>query len=113
MAVKRSDLLDHLRRTRYGPGDSVSARRDAQAIADMLKERHGAEVWGIGSLFEPGRPFRKGSDIDLVVRGVSKDCFFEALAEAQALTDWSLDLIPWEAANDLIREIVQESGVPL
>ena len=95
------------------PGDVSGARRDAESIARFLKDRFGAEVWGIGSLFEELRPFRKGSDIDLVAKGISTDRFFEVLAEVQDQTQFPVDLIPWEEANDLIREILLTSGVRL
>jgi predicted nucleotidyltransferase len=113
VTVDRSDLLEHLRRTRFAAGDAPAARRDAERIAHALEERYGSEVWGIGSLFEKTRPFRMGSDIDLVVRGIPKGVYFEALAYAQSLTRYDLDLIPWEDANDLVREIVAEAGVRL
>jgi predicted nucleotidyltransferase len=113
MSVNRSDLIAHLSRTRFSPGDASGARRDAENIARFLKDRYGAEVWGIGSLFEELRPFRKGSDIDLVAKGIPTDRFFEVLAEVEDQTKFSVDLIPWEGANDLIREIVLTSGVRL
>ena len=113
MSVDRSDLIAHLARTRFAPGDVSSARRDAENIARFLKDRYGAEVWGIGSLFEELHPFRKGSDIDLVVRGLPTDTFFEILAEVENQTEVPVDLIPWEEANNLVREIVRVSGVRL
>ena len=113
MSVNRIDLIAYLGRTRFAPGDAAGARRDAKGIAGFLKDRYGAEVWGIGSLFEELRPFRRGSDIDLVAKGIPRDRFFEVLAEVEGSTSFSVDLIPWEEANDLIREIVLESGVRL
>ena len=113
MSVNRTDLIAYLGRTRFAPGDATGARRDAKGIARFLKDRYGAEVWGIGSLFEKLRPFRRGSDIDLVAKGIPRDRFFEVLAEVEGSTSFSVDLIPWEEANDLIREIVLESGVRL
>ena len=110
MSVNRSDLIAHLGRTRFSLGDAAGARRDAESIARFLKERYGAEVWGIGSLFEEFRPFRKDSDIDLVAKGIPADRYFEILAEVEDQTSFSVDLIPWEEANDLIREIVFTSG---
>jgi hypothetical protein len=105
--------MAHLRRTRFAAGDAPAALVDAERVAAVLKERFGAEVWGIGSLFEHIRPFRKGSDIDLVVKGIPKDRFFEALAEAAKSTSFAVDLIPWEDANELVREIVRDAGVRL
>ena len=113
MSVNRSDLIAHLRRTRFSPGDASGARRDAQSIARFLKDGYGAEVWGIGSLFEELRSFRKGSDIDLVAKGIPADRFFEVLVEVEDQTPFAVDLIPWEEASDLIREIALASGVRL
>jgi hypothetical protein len=113
MSVNRSDLIAHLQRTRFSPGDASGARQDADRIAKFLKDRYDAEVWGIGSLFEELRPFRRGSDIDLVAKGIPAERFFEVLAEVEVQTAYSVDLIPWEAANDLIREIVHTTGVRL
>ena len=59
---------------------------------------------GIGSLFDPARPFLERSDIDLVVSGLPKGKYFAALSEAADLTRFHLDLIPLEDANDLLRE---------
>ena len=113
MPVDRSELLSHLHRTRFAPGDVAGARRDAQRIAAYLQDAFGAEVWGIGSVFEALRDFRTGSDIDLVAKGIPAARFLDALATAEGMTTFDLDLIPWERANELVREIVRESGVRL
>ena len=78
-----------------------------------LEHRYGAEVWGIGSLFEPIRPFRSTSDIDLVAQGIPAEQFISALTAANEMTGWNVDLIPYETANELIREIVSTEGVRL
>ena len=113
MSVKRSELLSHIHRTRFAPGDAAGARLEAQRIADYLEASYGAEVWGIGSLFEGIREFRQGSDIDLVAKGIPGGRFLDAMVAAEAMTTFNLDLIPWETANELVREIVLESGVRL
>ncbi len=111
-------------RNQYRPHANLAARRhdperrrqalaDAFAVAHFLKEETGARVYGIGSLFDPDRPFGSLSDIDLVVEGVPKRDYFDVSGRAQELTDITLDIIPLEDANDLIREIVRERGVPL
>ena len=68
--MDRTVLLSHLRKTRLAPGDRQKAVRDAKRIADYLADEYGAEVWGIGSLFEELRPFRQRSDIDLAASGI-------------------------------------------
>lgn len=56
------------------------------------------------------RDFSRRSDIDLVVRGIPARDFFLISGEAAYLTDFRLDIIPYEDANDLIREAVRERG---
>ena len=110
---KRYRLLEHLAARRNDPERRKTAEADAAAVARFLKERYGAVVFGIGSLFESGRPFSVTSDIDLVVEGLPKSKFFAISAEAQELSRIPLDIIPYEDANELIRETVREIGVEL
>lgn len=111
--MDRRVLLAHLRRTHFAPGDRDRAIADARAIADFLKQEYGARVFGVGSLFEPERPFRVSSDIDLVVEALPPDRFFEASAKAASMTDFELDVIPLEDASEHIRRLVAEKGVEL
>lgn len=94
-------------------GDAEGALADARRIADHLKRTYGARVFGIGSLFESARPFTPRSDIDLVVQGLPKARYFEELARVSEMTRFAIDLIPYEDANDLVRDIVAEAGVEL
>ena len=102
MAAYRT--VEHLNRALTGRRDAAAARADAKRIAAHLRDRYQAEVIGIGSLFDPARPFLERSDIDLVVSGLPKGKYFAALSEAADLTRFHLDLIPIEDANDLLRE---------
>ena len=102
MAAYRT--VEHLNRALAGRHDAAAARADAERIAAHLRDRYQAEVIGIGSLFDPARPFLERSDIDLVVSGLPKGKYFAALSEAADLTRFHLDLIPIEDANDLLRE---------
>ncbi|MFW5718372.1 MAG: nucleotidyltransferase family protein [Spirochaetota bacterium] len=111
--MDRSTLLAHLRKTHFAPGDRDRALTHAHAIAEYLKREYGARVIGVGSLFEADRPFRDTSDIDLVVENLPVERFWEASARAAAMTDFSLDVIPLEDANDYMRQVVQTSGVEL
>jgi predicted nucleotidyltransferase len=111
--MDRSTLLAHLRRTHFAPGDGRRALEDAHAIADFLKREYSARVIGIGSLFEPDRRFRDTSDIDLVVEGLPAERFFEATAKAASMTDFELDVIPFEDANDYMQEAARTKGVEL
>lgn len=103
----------YLAQKRNNPQKKAAAREEAVEVARFLSEKYGARVYGIGSLFNHNQPFSDKSDIDLVVMGLPKRKFFFACAEAQELTQFTLDIIPYEDANDLIHEIVKERGVAL
>jgi predicted nucleotidyltransferase len=103
----------YLAARRNDPEARKQAQEDARRIARVLTEKYGVEVYCIGSLFDPDRPFSRKSDIDLVVKDLPQERFFSISAEAQELTDFHLDIIPYEDANDLILETVAEKGVRL
>lgn len=111
--MDRDVLLAHLRRTRFAPGDRAQAQADARAIADHLERQYGARVVGIGSAFAESRPFRRTSDIDLVVEGLPAREFYRACAQASEMTRFHLDVIPLESATPALRERVEEEGVAL
>ena len=111
--MDRSELLDHLKNTRFAPGDREAALADARKIAAFLKKSFHAEVYGVGSLFESPRPFRVDSDIDLVVSGIPPDRFLRAASQADDMSRFEINLIPLETANDLMVGIVESRGVEL
>lgn len=111
--MDREVLLAHLRRTRFAPGDRDQALADARAIAAHLKGQYGARVIGIGSAFLTDRPFRRTSDIDLVVEGLPAREFYRACAHVAAMTRFALDVIPLESATPPLRERVEQEGVAL
>ncbi len=113
MCVDRRKVLEHIRRTRFAPGNRGRALGDARRIADYLKTTYGAEVIGVGSLFESPRPFLRTSDIDLLVKNLPPEHFFAAYEKVDAMSDYDVDLVPWETANDLMRRIGEKRGVPL
>ena len=113
LPMDRSELLAHLRRTRFAPGDRDKALADARRIAVHLKSEYGAEVFGVGSLFESPRPFTRKSDIDLVVKGVPPEQFIRVSADMDGMSQFEINLIPWETANKLMREITETGGVKL
>lgn len=89
------------------------ALKEAREVARFLIETCGAKVHGIGSLFEKERPFSSTSDIDLVVEGIPKNKFFTICEEAAELSQFNIDIIPYEDSNELVRETVRERGVLL
>ncbi|MCY4123521.1 MAG: hypothetical protein OXG72_21650 [Acidobacteria bacterium] len=106
-------FLDHIRRTRFAPGDHAAAQADARRIARVLREEGASRVVGIGSAFVPNRRFTTRSDIDLVVEGLPPQRFFRASARAADMTAFELDLTPAEAAADYMRRAVDDEGVDL
>ena len=110
---KRYNPQKYLAERRSDPARKQQALKEASAVARFIRGKYGAEVYGIGSLFEPERSFSKKSDIDLVVKGLPEDRFFSICAEAAELTRFSLDIIPYEDANELVRADVRDRGVPL
>ena len=86
---------------------------DAKRIAEHLKMTYQAKVIGIGSLFESPREFRSTSDIDLLVIDLPAGRFIKACEEADSMSSFAVELVPWETANDLIRRIGEQSGVHL
>jgi predicted nucleotidyltransferase len=86
---------------------TVATREDAlarlPALVEVLVERFGARcVILIGSLADGG--FRVDSDIDLVVAGLEPALFWRAGAALDALAGRSVDLIPFEAMSDAMRQ---------
>lgn len=89
------------------------ALNDAAKIAGYLREQHGCgDIYLIGSLLEKDR-FSEKSDIDLVVKGLPKERYFHILAEIRDITDFPVDIIPYEDANELVKDIVDKEGKPL
>lgn len=111
--MDRETLLNHIRATHFESGDRELALSDARRIAAYLVEQGASRVVGIGSAFEPSRPFTDRSDIDLVVEGIEPARFFSVSAGAAAMTDFELDLTALEVATTGLRRVVRESGVEL
>ena len=111
--MDRDLFLRHVRRTRFHSDGRDAALGDARRIARFLMQHGARRVVGIGSVFAPGRRFTPRSDIDLAVDGLRPERFFRVSAQAAAMTDFPLDLIPIEAASAMFRRIVREDGVEL
>jgi predicted nucleotidyltransferase len=110
---KRYRILDHLDRLAPRPGNREAALADARRIADYLREKYGAEVYGVGSLFLEGRTFTEKSDIDLVVKGLPPGKFVSILTAVDEMTKFPVDIVPYEDANNLMRATADEEGIRL
>jgi predicted nucleotidyltransferase len=113
MTKKKYNPQLYMAAKRNNPSRKRQALKEARDIARFLTETYGAKVYGIGSLFDNERVFSNTSDIDLVVEGIPKNKFFSICAEAAELSQFSIDIIPYEDANELVRETVHERGVLL
>ncbi|TVR64875.1 MAG: DNA polymerase subunit beta [Spirochaetaceae bacterium] len=107
------DPVGRLRARRFREDLRQDAERDARKIADHLKQTYGATVYCIGSVAEKDRPFSSRSDIDLVVKGLPRNRYFAILAEISDMSEFGVDLIPYEDANELAIEMVKTVGIEL
>ena len=88
------------------------ARTDALRIAALLRERFGVRrVILFGSLVD--RRFAPGSDIDLAVEGLPRRDFFAALALADEVSRFRVDLKPLEDLEPHFRTRVLATGEDL
>jgi len=87
----------------------------AKAVAKTLKEKFNAkEVILFGSLIWRPDFLWKGTDIDLLVKGLRSKKYFEALADISEISHpFHVDLIPIEKAWPLIKERALREGLRL
>lgn len=89
------------------------AMNKARAVAELLRSRYGAKrVILFGSAV--GGYMHEGSDIDLLVEGISVDDFLRAGFDASvAAIPFDVDIIPRERARTEIIAAAEERGVEL
>ena len=87
----------------------------ARAVAKTLKERYRAkEVILFGSLVWRPDFMWRGTDIDLLVKGLRSERYFEALADISEISHpFHVDLIPFEKARPFIKERASREGLRL
>lgn len=91
------------------------AIQKAKAVAKTLKEKYQAEeVILFGSLIWRPDFLWIGSDIDLIVRGLEDERYFEILADISAISyPFHVDLIPFEKAWPSIKKRTLNEGLRL
>jgi len=95
-----------------------SLRRDAmdkaKKIAFMLKEKYGAKrVILFGSIVKSSY-LHKGTDIDLLVKGIKSNDFLRAGADAWTISSpFDVDIVPVERADQYLLSRALEEGVEL
>jgi hypothetical protein len=117
MSVSPEETLEHLRsveheRRRMGDLRAQQLRERLGPAVSMLRERYGiTEVTLFGSLAAGGASSE--SDLDLAVRGLPAERYFEALADLMELIGAPIDLVRLEAAVDSLRDRIEAEGARL
>lgn len=115
--VTPADTSRHLRRranaiAAQGKERARHLRSRLPAAVRCLRQEHGiATVVLFGSL--ANRTCRAGSDVDLAVRGLPADHYFEALADLMEIFAGPVDLVRLEDAPRSLRERIDAEGEPL
>lgn len=88
------------------------ALKKAKRVAKALKEKyHADEVYLFGSLVWRPDFLWQGTDIDLMVKGLYDERYFEILADISTLSfPFHVDLIPYEKAWPPIKKRVLQEG---
>jgi len=91
------------------------AIKKAKAVAKILKEKYQAkEVILFGSLIWRPDFLWIGTDIDLIVRGLQDERYFEILADISVISPpFHVDLIPFEKAWPSIKKRALKEGLRL
>ncbi len=92
-----------------------SAIEKAKLVAKVLKDKyHVKETILFGSLISRSDFLWCGTDIDLLVKGLNSEKYFEILAEISALAHpFQIDLIPFEKAMSPIKKRALKEGLRL
>ena len=91
------------------------ALKKAKAVAKTLKEKYQAEeVILFGSLIWRPDFLWIGTDIDLIVRGLEDERYFEILVDISAISyPFHVDLIPFEKAWPSVKKRALKEGLRL
>ena len=91
------------------------ALEKARAVAKILREKYNAkETILFGSLLWRPDFLWRGTDIDLLVKGIDDESYFEIFAEISAISlPFHVDLIPYEKAWPSIKERALKEGLRL
>lgn len=86
------------------------ALKEAEKLSIFLKKEFQYDaLYLIGSVIIE-RGFGPNSDIDFVIRGLKKDCFFKALALLIKNSKFTIDLKPWEELDSNGKDRVEKEG---
>jgi len=86
------------------------AQNDATKIIQMILTKYKpSKIIQWGSVLE-SQHFSEASDIDIAVEGLDSIVFMRLLAEAEDMTNFSLDLIRWENIHPSFQKILLRKG---
>ena len=87
----------------------------AKAVAKTLKEKYKVkEVILFGSLIWRPDFLWRGTDIDLIVKGIDNERYFEILADISAISHpFHVDLVPFEKAWTSVKKRALKEGLRL
>ncbi|MBN2005349.1 MAG: nucleotidyltransferase domain-containing protein [Anaerolineae bacterium] len=86
------------------------AQAEAQAIIALIVRRYDPQkIIQWGSILAP-QHFSEASDIDLAVAGVDPIVFLQLLGDAEALTDFPLDILRWEEMPPAFQKTILTKG---
>lgn len=114
MTVLPEDTLEHLRhvereRRRGGDRRAQRLREHLEDAVSLLRERYGVgEAILFGSL--AAGETSGDSDLDLAVRDLPSERYFEALADLMKLIGAPVDLVRLEDAVHSLRERIEAEG---
>jgi hypothetical protein len=88
-----------------------AARKEGERLASLLRKAdpHIVKIWGFGSAFETGRPFRMDSDIDLALEGGD----IVRLHSITLASPFKVDLVDITGREDGFARAVRSQGVQL
>jgi predicted nucleotidyltransferase len=91
------------------------AIKKAKSVAKTLKEKyHAEEIILFGSLIWRPNFLWRGTDIDLIVKGLQAERYFEILADVSEISlPFHVDLIPFEKAWPSIKKRALKEGLRL
>ncbi len=86
------------------------ARREAEALAEMLVKHYGADkVVLFGSVLDGDR-FYEGSDIDLAVSGLPPESFFAVWDKLEEASPFRVDLVTLESCRASLKARILTKG---
>ena len=107
-------FLQRRRMQRERTNQELHQRAAAQArdVVELVGQRYRPRrIIQWGSVLHPER-FRKFSDIDIAVEGITDpELFFRLVADAEKLTTFPLDIVQLERIDPAYRQLILRKGV--